>query len=136
MKQDEYLRAAQRAWLSNLLKGLLEIFRATNSKRKYFGLLEHLEVMGLLRIPLRFREILTRTNLQGANEASRAIEITSEVSECVLLYVQPNGTGPDVISFAEFAAMVQQHDDVFSQRFAKSLKRWASIQAGENHLIK
>ena len=54
--QDKYLRAAQRMGLPRLLEGLLEIFRATKSKLKYFCLLEHLESMDLLRIPASMKE--------------------------------------------------------------------------------
>ncbi|NQS99096.1 MAG: hypothetical protein HQ591_11630 [candidate division Zixibacteria bacterium] len=130
-KQDKYLKAAQKAGLSALLAGLLEIFRATNFKRKYFCLLEHLESMGLLRIPMPMREIMSRPNLQGVNEASHEVEFTSQTTECKIVYVQPNGTWPNIISFAEFGAIVQQHDDTVSQRFAQSLTEWANIPAGK-----
>ena len=130
-KQDKYLQAARDAGLSALLAGLLDIFRVTQSKRKYFRLLEHLESMGLLAIPAPMKEIMSRRRLQGAVEASNAVEITANATECIIVYVQPNGRGPDVISFEEYRAVVQQHDDPVSRRFARSLTEWAEIQAGE-----
>jgi hypothetical protein len=122
--------AAQKAGLPTLLEGLLDIFRATNAKRKYFCLLLHLESMGLLRIPMQMKDIMTKTTLQGANEGSRQIEVTATTSESMIVYVQPNGNGRDIISFREFADVVRRHDDPVSQRFAVSLCEWAEIQAG------
>jgi len=130
-EQDNYLLAAQKAGMKRLLEGLLDIFRATNSKRKYFSLLQHLESMGLLRIPLQMKDLMARSRLQGANEASHQIEITAQVDECLIVYVQPNGNGPDIISFHEFVNIVRKHDDPMSRRFGTSLCEWAEIQAGE-----
>jgi len=134
-EQDKYLLAAQKVGLANLLEGLLDIFRATNAKRKYFCLLMHLESMGLLRIPMQMKEIMAKSGLQGATEASRQIKITAKVKESLIVYIQPNGDGPDVISFREFAEIVRRHDDPVSQRFATSLCEWAEIQAGEKSAI-
>jgi len=130
-EQDKYLCAAQNAGLISLLEGLLEIFRATNSKRKYFCLLQHLEDMGLIRIPFSMKEIMAQSRLQGADEASRQIEITTKPVETMTIYVQPNGTGAEIITFHEFAEVIQQHDDPIANRFAKSMREWAEIQAGE-----
>jgi hypothetical protein len=129
--QDLYLQAARKAGFRTLLSGVLDIFRATNAKRKYFYLLEHLEGMGVLRIPVDMKEIMARRGLQGATEASRRIEITTQATDTMIMYVQPNGDGRDIISFTEFAAVVRRHDDPMSQRFTSSLCEWAEIQAGE-----
>ncbi len=128
--QDKYLRASSEVGFPALLSGVLDIFRATNSKRKYFALLELLESMGLLRIPMDVKEIMARRILQGVIEASHAIEVTTSVTDSVIVYVQPNGDGDDVISFEEFRAVVQENDDPVSQRFAQSLKKWATVKAG------
>jgi len=130
-KQDEYLLAAQKAGLRALLEGLLDIFRVTKSKRKYFCLLAYLERMGLLRLPERMKEIMARPTLRGVNEASRQIEIKADPAESIIVYVQPNGQGDNVIPFHDFAAVVRKHDDPMSQRFARSLLRWANVQAGK-----
>ena len=87
--------------------------------------------MGLLRIPMQMKEIMARGALQGATDGSRQIEITAKTTETLIVYVQPNGNGPDIISFREFADVVRRHDDPVSQRFAVSLCEWAEIQAGE-----
>jgi hypothetical protein len=129
-EQDKYLRAAKNAGLTVLLEGLLDIFRATNSKQKYFCLIEHLESMGLLHIPITMKEIMKRPDLQGANEVSRQIKVTANARECLIVYVKPNGKGPDV-SFHEFADIVRRHDDPVSQRFATSLCEWEEIKAGD-----
>ena len=129
-EQDEYLKAAQKVGLVCLIEGLLDIFRATNAKRKYFCLLEYLERMGLLSIPIQMKEIMMRPNLQGVNELSRKIEITVKSTESLIVYVQPNGDSKDIISFCEFAEIVQRHDDPVSLRFATSLREWAEIKAG------
>jgi hypothetical protein len=135
-EQDAYLVAARDVGLSRLLEGLLDIFRATNAKRKYFCLLEHLEGMGLLRIPAQAKRIMARPNLQGVIEASRDIEVTSHANECLIVYVQPDGTQPDVVSFQDFATIVRRYDDPISQRFAKSLLEWAEVRAGGRSLSK
>ena len=131
IEQDEYLLAAQKVGLHRLLEGLLDIFRATNSKRKYFCLLEYLEQMGLLRIPETMNEIMARPTLQGVSEASRQVEIKVAPAESLIVYVQPNGEGHNVITFRDFAEVIRKHDDNVSQRLAQSLLEWAEVQAGE-----
>lgn len=98
--QDNYLIAARNAGLPALLAGLLDIFRATNAKRKYFCLLEQLEEIGLLRIPPEMHALMARPSLHGANEASRSIEITAQTKESIIVYIQPNGAGEGVIPIA------------------------------------
>jgi len=129
--QDRYLLASRQAGLPALLGGVLDIFRATKAKRKYFYLLELLESMALLRIPSEMKDIMSRPSLQGAAEASRQIDITTQVTETVIVYVQPHGKGPDIISFEEFRTVVQKHEDPVSQRFARSLLVWGNTKAGE-----
>jgi hypothetical protein len=129
VEQDDYLKAAQKAGLSNLLEGLLKIFRATNAKRKYFYLIDQLASMGLYQIPDSMREIMASESLRGVTEASRTAAITSAVSECAIVYIQPIGSGPDIISFDDMKDTVQKHDDEISSRFAASLSEWARIEA-------
>ncbi len=129
--QDRYLIAAQKAGLPVLIEGVLDVFRVTDAKRKYFCLLEYLESLALIGIPEQLRDIMLRPRLQGATKASRQIQITEQVSEILILYVQPTGTGSEVVSFEEFRAVVQTHDDPISRRFAQSLSEWAGVKAGE-----
>ncbi|UCD30405.1 MAG: hypothetical protein JSV03_08035 [Planctomycetota bacterium] len=131
IKQDKYLAAARDIGLTRLLKGLLDIFRVTNAKAKYYCLLEQLDHLGLIQVPAKLREIMTRSNLQGANEASHEVRVTCRTKQCLIVYVQPNGHGPNIISFAEFRTIVQNNNDALSARFAESLNEWAVIQAGK-----
>jgi len=62
---------------------------------------------------------------------SYKIDITAKATESLIVYVQPNGNGPDIISFREFADVVERHADSVSSRFAGSLREWGEIQAGE-----
>ena len=66
--QDKYLIAAKEVGMEALLNGVLQIFHATQAKRKYFHLLKHLEQMGLLLIPNELEDIMERKSLQGANK--------------------------------------------------------------------
>jgi len=130
--QDKYLLASREAGFRALLEGVLDIFRATGAKRKYFRLLSLLESVGQLRIPGEMKEAMSLPDLRGATEASRAIEIASSVTDSVIVYVQPNGDGDDdVISFEDFRAVVERHDDPVSRRFARSLAEWANTRAGD-----
>lgn len=133
-KQDKYLLASCKVGFPALLGGVLDIFRATNSKHKYFALLRDLESMGLLRIPAIMKEIMSRPSLQGVTEASRAIEVTATVIDTVIVYVQPNGSGANIINFEDFRTVVQKYEDPVSQRFAQSLAKWAMVKAGEQSI--
>ncbi len=128
--QDKYLIASREAGFRALLAGVLDIFRATHSKEKYFVLLELLESVGQLRIPPEMKRIMSLPNPRGVTEASRAVEISTSVSESKIVYVQPYGEENNVISFEHFRDVVQKHDDPFSQRFAQSLTEWTAFKAG------
>jgi len=128
--QDKYLLASQSVGLGALLDGLLDIFRATKAKRKYFRLLQQLERMGLLRIPESLKDIMAAARLQGAIEASRAIEVrAASLARPEIVYIQPHDDGVDTISFDAFADVVDRHVDPVSQRFASSLREWAKVPA-------
>ena len=90
-KQDDYFTAAQTAGLTSLLAGVLDIFRASSSRRKYFYLLERLADLGLLNIPGTMRDIMLRPDLPGAAQASRAITIVWEGSNPGLCMFNPTG---------------------------------------------
>lgn len=132
--QDKYLTDCSKAGFTALLSGVLEIFRATNSKRKYFVLLEHLESMGLFRIPKDMKQIMLNPKLQGVTKASHEVEITASVTDSIIVYIQPNGSGDNIINFDEFRAVVQKYDDPVSQRFACALTEWARVKAGDKNI--
>ena len=129
-KQDAYLTAACRAGMSNLLEGLLLICKATSSKGTYRCLLNSLSLAGLLRVPPDTADILRRETLQGIGHAFEGVQIISQVKRCHIMYVQPKGEGPDIISFQDFQATVGKHDDPVSSRFRQSLAEWSRIPAG------
>ncbi|MEN9670537.1 MAG: hypothetical protein RL018_814 [Pseudomonadota bacterium] len=102
-KQDANLEAAQLKGMQALLKGISVIQDASKEKGKY----QHLE--GKLN-----------------NAAECADEIT-------IVYVQPinSANKSNVITFDEFADVVEKHTDLLSLRFAKSLREWARYEAGK-----
>ena len=129
--QDRYLEAAKDVGLGALIEGLLMIFRATNAKRKYFCLLDRLSHMGLLEIPDEMRRILDGPDLRGIDETADRVRVTCDVAEHHIVYVQPQGSGPGIISFDEFGTTVGRHDDPLSRRFARSLDEWGRVPAGQ-----
>jgi hypothetical protein len=133
--QDKYLYASQAVGMTALLEGVLRIFRATQAKRKYYYLLKQLEAMGLLEIPTDFEEAMRQKSLKGVNQASESVHITSEVSRCEVLYIQPNGDDEQVVSFATFADIIEKNEDPFANRFAQSLREWAEVEAGRRGFI-
>lgn len=128
--QDNYLMAAQQVGFASLLEGVLEIYRATEQKRKYFCLLERLAQLRLLAVPREVCEFMRQENAHGIKEASKKISVTCGTPKCLIVYVQPNGDGAGVISYDDFRAVVAKHDDPVSKRFAQSLKEWANVKAG------
>lgn len=123
-EQDDYLKAAQKVGLKNLSQGILEIFRATNSKRKYYQLLLLMENVGLISIPEEFNEKMQLDNMSGIVELSRKIKITAKKSKCEIIYIQPIGDKPNIINFKEYSKIVSKHNDEMSKRFSKSLIEW------------
>ena len=128
--QDNYLAAAQKVGFQNLLEGLLKIFQATAAKRKYFNLLDLLGRIGFLTIPEVMYDIVKRESLAGIDRAAEKIEIHCKTNTPEIIYLQPNGNGKEVLSFAEFKKSVERLDDPISRRFAISLDQWASVKAG------
>jgi hypothetical protein len=51
------------------------------------------------------------------------------------MYIQPEGQGRHVISFAEFADAIEKNNDPFAARFSQSLREWARVKAGERVFI-
>ncbi len=128
--QDKYLISSRDIGFSNLIAGIIKIFKATTYKKKYLHLLMHLESLNLISIPAEMNDLLTADNLRGISSLVDQIEITSKVEEVIIIYIQPNGSGEDIISFKDFQYEVKKNDDIVSQRFAKSLLEWAKYPAG------
>lgn len=134
-KQDDYLNASKVAGFSALTDGLLDIFKVTKAKPKYFHLLSQLESMGMLKIPDQLRAIMSSKSLVGFSSVCSRIEnlAIEKVKKTSIVYVQPHGVGSDIINFEDFASVVRRHQDPVSQRFACSLIEWATVQAGKYH---
>jgi hypothetical protein len=137
--QIGYLKAARKKGLKELLKGLLTIFRASDSKPKYYCLLTYMESLGLLHIPEKLKQSMLHPFFKGANEESKFIEITKQSIDNQIVYVIPNtdclkdkSMMDDIviITFHDFAKIVRRYNDEISSRFACSLDEWANCKAG------
>ncbi len=128
--QDKYLVAAREVGFTALLDGILKIFKATNSKRKYFYLLDMLAQAGFLSIPAEMYETINKDCLQGINSIAGSVKVLDCPQDAKIVYIQPNGDGPDIISFEEFRGFIEASDDLLSKRFAQSLHEWATVKAG------
>ena len=115
-KQDWYLERATQVGLVKLLEGVREIYKATNSKRKYRHLLRALQETGFIAL-----------------EDRDAFHIVQADYDLEISYIQPNNREgkSNIISFQEASQIILQHGDELSVRFSDSLLRWAAVQAGE-----
>ncbi len=115
-KQDRYLQRSKEVGLVELLRGLLIIYQATSSKKKYQLLLHKLCEMGLVDI-----------------ETDGSFSVIPDTYDIKIVYLQPNvgDEFEDVISFDEAAEAIEKIGDLMSKRFAQSLRNWASVEAGE-----
>jgi len=112
-EQDSYLKNAKQQNIPSLVKGIHQIYQATNAKQKYGNLESALERAGFVQKDFQVIETLYEINI---------------------IYLQPKAEPNDssVIGFSEFADFVGKHSDHLSQRFAESLRRWATEDAGIN----
>lgn len=113
--QDEYLDKAQQAGFIKLLEGVADIYKATNSKKKYGHLLGSLQKMGFITME------------------NNAIKVIPANYTMEIIYIQPNNhkQQPNIISFHEVAQIINRHNDELSTRFASSLRTWAELKAGD-----
>jgi hypothetical protein len=133
-KQDKYLKDAARAGVVKLLAGVIEIFEATNKKRKYYHLLRILDDIGMIEIPEKIHLKFSSQRLRGITAIIPEIKIISPEMRSRIVYVQPISNTEDAISFKEFASLLGEPKDFVSERFAESLKRWGEFKAGEVQL--
>ena len=117
--QDLYLEQSRQVGMAKLLEGLRKIFKATTSKKKYRHLIDHVEKMGLITL-----------------DSKEFFAIHPGDYEIAIVYIQPNNPygQENVITFKDFAEIVERHDDEISLRFAKSLRRWADEKAGDGEM--
>ncbi len=104
-----YTNAARVPELGTLVTGLATILTASNAKGKYRTLLKHTEHMKDWNVKPTNVFILprqpTEVKLRELHEAT-------------------------IITFDQFAEVVEKHPDYLSLRFAKSLREWAKDEAG------
>jgi hypothetical protein len=114
--QDLYLEQSRQIGLPKLLDGLRKIYKATTSKQKYSHLLAHVEKLGLITL-----------------DSKGIFSIQPDEYEIEIVYIQPNNPyGQDnVITFTNFADIVERYNDPVSLRFAESLRSWAGEKAGD-----
>lgn len=114
-KQDWYLQVAQKKGMLSLLRGLQEIYHASNSKPKYDHLLRALHEANLIRL-----------------SEKKGFELVEQENEISILYLQPSGKSANTITFLQLADFVGKKQDDLSKRFSESLRKWALTTAGAN----
>ncbi|MHA1958580.1 MAG: hypothetical protein ACW968_16865, partial [Candidatus Thorarchaeota archaeon] len=97
-KQDDYLIAAADKGLVKLIQGLLEIFRVTNKKRKYFHLFKMLEDAGIIELPSQLQPKVFSKNMSGVMAIMRQVKIITPLEQTKVVYLQPTGDGENVIT--------------------------------------
>jgi hypothetical protein len=111
---DWYLTEAKKKGVRQLLSGLRKIVTGSTPRSRFDYLLRSLECAGLIQV--------TETNHFHILDAEHDISI---------MYIQPNATSDNnVVTFAELADFVSQKSDDLSQRFAQSLREWATGKKG------
>lgn len=129
-KQNAYLDAAQQVGLPALIDGILQIVAATKAKHKYCCLLRLLECLSLVELPDNLNEALKSHHWASAIDACLPHVVnTSPPIPLEVLFLQPVSTGPEEIGFSELADWLDKRDRT-AQRFAKSLREWATVTAG------
>ena len=133
-EQDEYLIRAKERGMARILSDFKEIAKASDSRKKYFHLMNALSEMELLRLPNeleeKIRNVVTRdsTNLISEIEVLPSAEPKIEV-----IFIQPkNNPKKDTrteqgdfryIYFDEIADSIQRYGEL-GRLFARYLRRW------------
>jgi hypothetical protein len=105
-KQDWYLEMTQKNNIVDLVYGILDIYKATNSKKKYDNLIEILSKAGWI-------DKNSMTNI-------------SHDTEIIIVYIQPNSNNSDknIITFPDICDYLSEYEDELTLRFIKSLRKW------------
>lgn len=105
-KQDLYLERAKETGMKNLVDGIIDIYKATSSKKKYDNLLNQLSEIGFVKLP------------ESTN--------TCKDYEVEIVYIQPNNdeTGKLIISFDDISNYIGDNKDFLTQRFIQSILSW------------
>lgn len=109
-KQDRYLTAAKKNKIPKLIDGIIKIYEATNSKKKYLNYLKELIDVGWI------------------NEDSEGFKNNSNDYNITIVYIQPTcgkeGPKEEEIYFDDIIAYFKDEKDEFTKRFCESLERW------------
>jgi hypothetical protein len=128
--QNAYLDAARQVGLPALIDGILKIVAATKAKHKYCCLLRLLERLSLVVLPDNLDEAMKSHHWASAIDACLPHVVNSSPSiPLEVLFLQPISTGPGEIGFSELADWLDKRDRA-AQRFAQSLRGWATVTAG------
>ena len=112
-----------------MLVGLVDIFKATQSRRKYLYLFDQLRKLGLVDIPNEVREAI----LEGRRARFDQIEITVTNMDSEIIYIQPRqrDDGEIVIDFDFINEYLDKQSDEFSALFRKYLTKWKNDPSKE-----
>lgn len=133
-KQDKYLKDAADAGMTNLVKGLVEIFQVTNARRKYYHLFKTLEDLGIIELPKQLQDKTYSKNMVGVNKLIKELNVIKDIPGSRIVYIKPSGRGDNVITFREFANIIKRYDDPVSMRFIQSLEIWSTVKAGDVYI--
>ena len=144
--QRLYLKNASHVGFERLVDGLLDVFRATKSKRKYFCLLKKMEATGLISgLGSMEQAMANQERIDGFSEALDEIVVAETDPKVSLVCIHPedspstrkdnNGNSDENtfvhwVSFSKVMEIVGKHSDRLSQRFARSLREWLENPAG------
>ena len=106
-KQDWYLKTAKQNNIPDLISGILQIYDATSSKKKYDNLIDNLSRIGWI-------DSTNRTNI-------------SHEYEIEIVYIQPNVDNHNtdlIISFDDIRECLSDNTDYLTVRFLDSLTKW------------
>lgn len=105
-EQDQDLERAKNANITNLINGILAIYKATKSKKKYNNLLSLLEKIGWI-------------DLNNLKNISQDYNIS-------IVYIQPNSdnSNKNIISFDDIQDYLSDKQDRLTIRFLQSLNKW------------
>ena len=107
-KQDNYLNAVKSNNVPDLVDGVLEIYKATTSKKKYDNLLSLLSQIGWVNIENKIN--------------------TSKKYDIEIVYIQPNTDNSDkiIITFDEISNILSNNQDELTKRFVTSINKWTT----------
>lgn len=125
--QKDYLNRVSQEYFNRVLHEIKKIFIAGN-RLKYLYLLECLEQVGRVKLPLNLRN--TIESWGRAKSLIEKIEIASLNEDICVFYIQPmnyKSENVNVISFAEISKYLRsQDDDPLTKLFARYLDKWGT----------